>query len=255
MMARRLTKRQKRMLRQEGVFDGHHMTTGKFYILDIERKFKLTDTQLDVMDAYDQGNHLVLHGMAGTGKTFLSMYLALNEIEFMASQKDLLTGPQKVYIVRSVVPTRDMGFLPGNWKQKAAVYEDPYRQIASELYGRGDAYDILSHKNMVEFITTSFVRGTTFRDCVIIVDEMNNMNFHELDSLITRVGDNCRIIFCGDYRQSDLSDSKDKDGLLSFLKILNNIRSFTSFEFGIDDIVRSGIVKEYIIEKSKLYNV
>jgi phosphate starvation-inducible protein PhoH len=121
--------------------------------------------------------------MAGTGKTFLSMYLALNEIEFMASQKDLLTGPQKVYIVRSVVPTRDMGFLPGNWKQKAAVYEDPYRQIASELYGRGDAYDILSHKNMVEFITTSFVRGTTFRDCVIIVDEMNNMNFHELDSL------------------------------------------------------------------------
>jgi phosphate starvation-inducible protein PhoH len=108
---------------------------------------------------------------------------------------------------------------------------------------------------MVEFITTSFVRGTTFRDCVIIVDEMNNMNFHELDSLITRVGDNCRIIFCGDYRQSDLSDSKDKDGLLSFLKILNNIRSFTSFEFGIDDIVRSGIVKEYIIEKSKLYNV
>ena len=123
MMARRLTKRQKRMLRQEGVFDGHHITTGKFNILDIERKFKLTDTQLDVMDAYDQGNHLVLHGMAGTGKTFLSMYLALNEIEFMASQKDLLTGPQKVYIVRSVVPTRDMGFLPGNWKQKAAVYE------------------------------------------------------------------------------------------------------------------------------------
>ena len=161
-------------------------------------------------------------------------------------------GPHKMFIVRSVVPTRDMGFLPGNWQQKAAVYSEPYRQIASELYGRGDAYDILSHRDTVEFITTSFVRGTTFRNCVIVVDEMNNMNFHELDSLITRVGENCRIIFCGDYRQTDLTLEQDRNGLKQFQKILNNIESFTSFEFGVDDIVRSGIVREYIIEKSKL---
>ena len=248
-MARRLTKRQKRMLRQDGLLDEHNeVRQGKFNLIDIEGAFDLTDTQEQVLDAYESGNHLVLHGMAGTGKTFLSMYLALNEIQ----NNPLGDGPQKVYIVRSVVPTRDMGFLPGNWQQKSAVYSEPYRQIASELYGRGDAYDILSNKNMVEFITTSFVRGTTFRNCVIVVDEMNNMNFHELDSLITRVGENCRIIFCGDYRQTDLTLEQDKNGLKQFQKILNNIESFTSFEFGVDDIVRSGIVREYIIEKSNL---
>ena len=145
-----------------------------------------------------------------------------------------------------------MGFLPGNWRQKAQVYEDPYRQICNELYGRGDAYDILKQKNYVEFLTTSFVRGTTFRNCVLLIDEINNMSFHELDSLITRVGPNCRIVFCGDYRQSDLKTNEERSGLKQFIKILNTIRSFTHFEFDINDIVRSGVVKEYIIGKSNL---
>ena len=239
----RLTKRQKRVLRQQGLLDESNRVSSKFRLIDLESKFNLTSTQQEVIDAYDNGNHLVLHGLAGTGKTFLSTYLALGEIQDGVYEK--------LHIIRSAVPTRDIGFLPGNSKQKIQVYEDPYRQICSELYGRGDAYEILTQKNYVEFVSTSFIRGTTFRNSIILVDEINNMNFHELDSVITRVGPNCRIILCGDYRQTDLRSSDERAGLKQFLKILNNIESFTHFEFGIEDIVRSGIVKEYIIGKTE----
>ena len=239
----RLTKRQKRVLRQQGLLDESNRVSSKFRLIDLETKFNLTSTQQQVIDAYDNGNHLVLHGLAGTGKTFLSTYLALGEIQDGVYEK--------LHIIRSAVPTRDIGFLPGNSRQKIQVYEDPYRQICSELYGRGDAYEILTQKNYVEFVSTSFIRGTTFRNSIILVDEINNMNFHELDSVITRVGPNCRIILCGDYRQTDLRSSDERAGLKQFLKILNNIESFTHFEFGIEDIVRSGIVKEYIIGKTE----
>ena len=240
----RLSKRQKRLLREEGIIDEKNRVSGKFNLVNIHQKFSLTESQLEVIQAFETGQHLVLHGVAGTGKTFISAYLALKSIQ----EKEY----QKLFFLRSAVPTRDMGFLPGNWRQKAQVYEDPYRQICNELYDRGDAYDILKQKNYVEFLTTSFVRGTTFRDCVLLIDEINNMSFHELDSLITRVGPNCRIVFCGDYRQSDLKTNEERSGLKQFIKILNTIRSFTHFEFDINDIVRSGIVKEYIIGKSNL---
>lgn len=238
----RLTKRQKRVLRQQGLLDEKSRVSSKFRLIDLETRFTLTSTQKQVIDAYDNGDQLILHGLAGTGKTFLSMHLALGDIQ----EGDY----DKVYIIRSAVPTRDIGFLPGNWRQKVEVYEDPYKQICNELYDRGDAYEILKQKNYVEFLSTSFVRGTTFRNSVILVDEINNMNFHELDSVITRVGPNCRIIFCGDYRQTDLRFEDERVGLKQFLEILNNIKSFTHFEFGIEDIVRSGIVKEYIIGKT-----
>ncbi len=211
----RLTKRQKRVLRQQGLLDESNRVSSKFRLIDLESKFNLTSTQQQVIDAYDNGNHLVLHGLAGTGKTFLSTYLALGEIQDGVYEK--------LHIIRSAVPTRDIGFLPGNSRQKIQVYEDPYRQICSELYGRGDAYEILTQKNYVEFVSTSFIRGTTFRNSIILVDEINNMNFHELDSVITRVGPNCRIILCGDYRQTDLRSRDERAGLKQFLKILNNI--------------------------------
>ena len=158
---------------------------------------------------------------------------------------------EKVVIVRSVVPTRDMGFLPGNQKEKARVYEAPYYSICSELFNRGDAYDIIKNKGYVEFISTSYVRGTTLSDCIVIVDECQNLNFHELDSIITRAGENCRIIFCGDFRQSDLIRESEKKGINSFINVVNNMRSFDLIEFNESDIVRSDLVKEYILSKLK----
>ena len=154
--------------------------------------------------------------------------------------------------LRSVVPTRDMGFLPGNSKEKARVYEAPYYAICTELFGKSDAYEYLKSKNLIEFISTSFIRGITLNDCIIIVDEIANMTLHELDSVITRVGKNCRIIFCGDFRQSDFTTEHEKNGLVDFMKIIKRMKSFHFVDFNENDIVRSSMVKDYIIQKDRM---
>lgn len=231
------------MLRQQGDDPSNILTSDRFKIKDVYPK---TDNQSKVFELFDQGKHLLLHGTAGTGKSFLSLYLAL---EAALSGE---TTYKKVVIVRSVVPTRDMGFLPGNAKEKSKVYEAPYYAICNELFGRGDAYDILKSKNIVEFITTSFIRGTTFNNALIVVDEVNNMSGHELDSIITRIGKDCRIIFSGDMKQSDLQKDQEKNGLKHFIRILNHMPDFGHVEFTAEDIVRSSIVKQYIIAKDKL---
>lgn len=190
--------------------------------------------------AFESQKHLVLHGVAGTGKTYISCYLAFD---------DMIKGIyEHLVIIRSAVSTRDMGFLPGGEKEKAGVYEEPYKDIAVELFGRGDAYDILKGRGLLHFMTTSYIRGVTLRNSVIIVDECQNMTFHELDSIITRIGRGCRIIFCGDFRQSDLQ----KNGLLDFLRILEKMEEFDLIDFEIRDIVRSDFVKQYITAKTEL---
>ena len=197
----------------------------------------LTRNQLK---AFESNKHLVLHGLAGTGKTFISSYLAYD---------DMAKGAfQKLVIIRSAVPTRDIGFLPGTEKEKASVYEEPYKDIAIDLFQRGDAYEILKNKGMVHFMTTSFIRGITLRDAVIMVDECQNMSFHELDSIITRIGENCRVIFCGDFRQADLK----ANGLQDFIRVLKMMDRFTFIEYEVEDIVRSDFVKQYIIAKNEL---
>ena len=190
--------------------------------------------------AFESDKNLLLHGIAGTGKTFISCYLAFDDMV-----KNVYNN---LVIIRSAVPTRDIGFLPGSEKEKASVYEEPYKEIALELFQRGDAYEILKTKGLVHFMTTSFVRGITLKETVIIIDECQNMTFHELDSIITRVGTNCRVIFCGDFRQSDLKTN----GLESFMEILKNMGSFDFIDFEIKDIVRSEFVKDYIIAKTEL---
>ena len=155
---------------------------------------------------------------------------------------------EKLVLIRSAVPTRDIGFLPGNEKEKASVYEEPYKDICIELFQRGDAYQILKTKGLVHFMTTSFIRGVTLRNATIIIDECQNMSFHELDSIITRVGQECRIIFCGDFRQADLQ----KNGLRDFIRILKAMECFDIIDFEINDIVRSNFVKDYIIAKEQL---
>ena len=197
----------------------------------------LTRNQLK---AFESDKNLVLHGLAGTGKTFISSYLAYD---------DMTKGDyQRLVIIRSAVPTRDIGFLPGTEKEKASVYEEPYKDIAIDLFQRGDAYEILKNKSMVHFMTTSFIRGITLRDTVIIIDECQNMSFHELDSIITRIGENCRVMFCGDFRQADLK----ANGLQDFIRVLKRMDKFTFVEFEVEDIVRSDFVKQYIIAKNEL---
>ena len=205
--------------------------------LELREIDPLTRNQLT---AFESNKNLVLHGLAGTGKTFISSYLAYD---------DMAKGVyQNLVIIRSAVPTRDIGFLPGTEKEKASVYEEPYKDIANDLFSRGDAYEILKNKGLVHFMTTSFIRGITLRDAVIMIDECQNMSFHELDSIITRIGENCRVMFCGDFRQADLK----VNGLQDFIRVLKRMQKFTFIEFEVEDIVRSDFVKQYIIAKNEL---
>ena len=209
----------------------------------------LTDTQKKIFTEFDQAKNLVLMGTAGTGKTFCSMYLALKSIVDNKNN----TGPNKIIIIRSVVSSRDVGFLPGTLKEKLSVYEAPYKAIFSELLGRGDAWEIMKTNGVVDFVSTSYLRGPSINDSFIIMDEFQNCNLSELDTIMTRVGKNSRMIFCGDLEQTDLLKSKfDVTGLPKFVSIIEQMKSFTIEEFGVEDIVRSGIVREYILAKRSL---
>jgi predicted ribonuclease YlaK len=208
----------------------------------------LTPAQADMFVSYYEGYNLAAIGTAGTGKTMCATYLALNDV--------LQKGEyEKVVIIRSAVQTREQGFMPGSKAQKEAVFEGPYTDIVNDLFSRGDAYQVLKSKGMIQFMSSSFVRGLTFDNSIIIVDECQSMTYHELDTIITRVGESSKIIFCGDTKQDDLQQSRNRadiSGLFDFIKVLKQIPSFDVVNFTVNDIVRSGLVKEYILAKEQI---
>jgi phosphate starvation-inducible PhoH-like protein len=206
----------------------------------------ITENQKQAFEAWEDEDNLVLAGTAGTGKTFIALYMALEEL------LDPDSFYRRLVIIRSIVPTRDIGFLPGTAEEKKDMYNIPYKNICAELFGDVGAYNKLVTSRQIEFESTSFIRGSTFDDSVIIVDEMQNLTFHELDSVITRVGRNSKIIFCGDYKQSDFKFQDEKDGLFKFMTILEQMKNFSIIQFGWDDIVRSGMVRDYIMTKEML---
>ena len=215
-------------------------------IESLQRVDPMSDNQSKAFHGYHKGKNLILSGSAGTGKTFIAMYLALREI---------LEGNspyKKVVIIRSIVPTRDIGFLPGDEAEKKEAYMLPYIEICNELFNDKTAFERLQDNGQIEFLSTSFIRGTTLNNCVIILDEMQNCVFRELDTVITRVGSRARFIMCGDYYQSDFDKKTDKEGVLNFLKIVDSMNSFVHVEFKWADIVRSDFVRDYIVTKETM---
>jgi phosphate starvation-inducible protein PhoH len=203
-----------------------------------------TENQRSIIDHYAKGYNIVIHGLAGTGKTFLGCALAIGSV--------LANKQEKLVIYRTAVPTRDMGFMPGNIHEKQAPYEAPYRDIFAEIFNRGDAYDILKANFLIEFSTTSYIRGLTLRNSVVLVDECQNWSFHEMDSLMTRLGIGSRLICCGDFRQSDFNKASDREGLSKFMAITDKMQEFRKIEMTRDDIVRSKLVRSYICAKDDL---
>ena len=222
---------------------------GAEHLLDIK---PLTPSQEKVFEAWEKQKNMFLFGAAGTGKSFVTMYLALRDI------LDEKTPYNKLYVVRSLVPTREIGFLPGDHEDKANLYQIPYKNMVRFMFEMPDdpsfemLYANLKAQDTVSFWSTSFIRGTTIDNSIVLVDESENLNFHELDSIITRLGVNSRIIFAGDAAQTDLTKAHEKTGIMDFKKIIDDMDEFESIEFGIDDIVRSGLVKSYLISKMNL---
>lgn len=206
----------------------------------------ITGNQKKAFDLWDDDENLILAGSAGTGKTFIAMYLATEAMLERSTPYD------KVIVIRSIVSVREVGYLPGKLEEKTAVFEAPYKSIAEELFEDKAAYNKLVNNHQIQFETTSFIRGKTFDRAIIIVDEMQNLNFHELDSVMTRVGENCRVIFCGDYLQTDFERESDRLGINKFLNIIDRMKDFTMIQFGWDDIVRSGVVRDYIMTKEMM---
>lgn len=219
----------------------------KLRIDDLKTFDPLTDNQKLFFDAYKRGDYFVaLHGVAGTGKTFCALYKALEEV------MDKSNPFRKIIVVRSAVQSREVGHLPGDVQEKMEIYQQPYRQICETLFDRKDAWDRLEEQGFIEFISTSFIRGMSFDDAIIIVDEMQNLTFEEIDTVMTRVGYRSKILWCGDYRQTDLNKKKnDMSGILKFFDIAYHMSAFTKIEFTPDDIVRSSLVKDYILAKLK----
>jgi len=212
----------------------------------------VTDSQKEVFDTWKADKNQFLFGCAGTGKTFISLYLALQQVLNNETPYD------KVIVVRSLIPTREIGFLPGDEEDKAALYQVPYSNMMQFMFEQPNEqafsmlYDRLKAQGSFYFLSTSFLRGLTFDNSIIIVDECQNLNFHELDTIITRVGQDSKIFFCGDFGQSDLTRMNEKNGLMDFLQILQEMQEFNCTEFDIGDIVRSGFVRSYLIQKTKL---
>ena len=229
----------KKTMKRKKPIDKSYMTTIK----------PLTTNQEIVFDAYKEGKNVLLHGAAGTGKTFIALYLALQEV------LDESTPYDKIVIVRSLVPTREIGFLPGDHEDKSYLYQIPYKNMVRFMFSMPDdnsfqmLYDNLRAQETIDFWSTSFIRGVTVDNAIVIVDEFSNLNFHELDSMITRIGEDSKIMFCGDIQQTDLTRDNEKSGISDFIKILEQMKSFACVEFDFKDIVRSGLVREYLIAK------
>ena len=219
------------------------------YLLEIE---PLTENQTKMFEQYGTGQNIFAYGAAGTGKTFVALYLALRDV------LDEKTPYEKIYIVRSLVATREIGFLPGTHEDKSSLYQIPYKNMVKYMFELPDdpsfdmLYDNLKQQETISFWSTSFLRGSTLDNSIVIVDECQNLNFHELDSIMTRIGQDSKIMFCGDASQSDLQRTNERTGIIDFQRILQNMDEFSLIEFGIEDIVRSGLVKSYLIAKINL---
>lgn len=222
---------------------------GSDYLLNIE---PLTDNQRVMFEEYGKGQNIFAYGAAGTGKTFVALYLALRDV------LDENSPYEKVYVVRSLVATREIGFLPGTHEDKASLYQIPYKNMVKYMFEMPNdnafemLYENLKAQETISFWSTSFLRGTTLDKSIVIVDECQNLNFHELDSIITRVGEDTKIMFCGDASQSDLQRNNERSGIIDFQKILQQMNEFSLVEYGVEDIVRSGLVKSYLIAKINL---
>lgn len=246
--AKRLGRQQKKLEKTTGIAQLVSVNDPSYQrmikLSDVKELVPLTDTQENFFDAWEDNaaDGYVLYGSAGTGKSYIALYHALREV----LSED--TYFHQIIIVRSAVSSRDIGALPGDADEKLAVYEAPYVSILSDLTGKKGAYEKLKDIGRIEFMPTSFLRGSTFNNAIVILDEAQNCSWEELSTVATRIGQNSKLIICGDSKQDDLHYKKsDTSGFKDFLDVSKRMGEFRNFRFTPDDIVRSGFVKSFLI--------
>jgi phosphate starvation-inducible protein PhoH len=202
----------------------------------------ITESQRTMCQLFYQGDHILAYGSAGTGKSLIALYLAIADV------LDPSKPQNQLVIVRSAVATRDQGFLPGSLDEKLSVFEGPYHDIFSYLFNRNSTYEDMKKAGVIKFVSSSYIRGLTWDNAMVVVDEVENFNMHEISSVMTRLGDHSRIILAGDLKQTDLLKSnRDTTGMHRLIEICNRMPEVSLIEFTQDDIVRSGFVKSWII--------
>lgn len=206
---------------------------------DIKAVKPLNETQEHMFRSYYEGRNIVALGSAGTGKSMISLYLGLSDVFDHSKPQD------KIIIVRSVVPTREVGFLPGTLDEKLAIYELPYKEIVGSLFTRAKSYENMKAAGKVEFMCTSFIRGLTWDNAIVILDEAQNCTFHEINSVATRLGRNSRLIVLGDTKQGDL-DKREFSGIAKLEQVTTVMNAFDNIYFTPHDIVRSHFVKAWL---------
>lgn len=241
-MSAKLTKRERRKVRREGIDLNEPVVSNGLNLKHVKPR---TENQKQIFEKFND-KHLLVHGYAGTGKTYVLLYLALEAI------LDPTTPYEHIKIFRSAVATRNLGYLPGSVTAKMESFENPYVDILADLFDREDAYAILKHKKIISFNPTSYIRGCTYNNTIVIVDECQNLNWHEFSSLITRCGQNCKYLFCGDSSQSDLIKSSERLDIHKMVEVCQAMPSFDLIHMEIDDIVRSGLVREFLIYSQQL---
>ncbi len=216
-------------------------------IHDLKSIRPLNQAQGDMYQAWVNDYDLCAYGSAGTGKSFLALYLALSDV---LNEK---TETEKIIIVRSIVSVRDPGHLPGELCEKVAPHEAPYQAIFHELMGKANTYENMKDAGVVEFVTTSFLRGLTWNNAIIVLDESQNMSDVEINSAMTRVGKNSKVMVLGDMKQNDfLHSKKETSGFAQSMRIMEKMSEFALIKFLPQDIVRSGFCKSWILASEEL---
>lgn len=233
-------------LNQTAIKDGPRRK--KWSLHDLKNIKPISSAQRMLFESYlAHDNHVVANGFPGTGKTYLSFWLGLNSVLSPDEPQD------RIIVVRSAVPARDIGFLPGDAKEKMAPFEVAYKDIVHDLIGKSTSYEDMCEAGKIEFMPTSFLRGLTWDNAVVILDEIQNLTWQEIHTVMTRIGKNTRVLVCGDVSQNDLQNKRNEEtGIGNFLTVAERMNTFDIVNFTKHDVVRSGFVKDWILAKEDL---
>lgn len=196
------------------------------------------DSQLRLLKSMKENQITICNGVAGSGKTICSIFMALNLL------KDRGNNYQKIFLVKSVTTLKgeEIGFLKGDLREKIDPFMESFKNNASKLF-KNTNVNSLFETSIIKFLPLAYIRGTNLDNCIVILDELQNVSIDNARTLMTRIGENCKIICLGDSNQIDLKNKKDSSLDVVF-NIFNNVDDIGCILMDInDENCRNPIIK------------